>query len=59
MTQVQWIGPRPSGGQIGVIFFIGTVGILIPGVQPVVLAALLAEHHIDLTQLGMQPLLSC
>src|SRR5258708_12925337 len=34
------------------ILFVGTVGILIPGVQPVVLAALLAEQHITLTQLG-------
>src|SRR5258708_34421073 len=34
------------------ILFVGTIGILIPGVQPVVLAALLAEQHITLTQLG-------
>jgi hypothetical protein len=34
------------------ILFVGTIGILIPGVQPVVLAALLAERHITLTQLG-------
>lgn len=52
MSQVQWIGPRPGALQIGTVLFVGTIGILIPGVQPVVLAALLAEHHIDLTQLG-------
>src|SRR5260370_41200576 len=34
------------------ILFVGPIGILIPGVQPVVLAALLAEQHITLTQLG-------
>src|SRR5258708_10176694 len=34
------------------ILFVGTIGILIPGVQPVVLAALLAEQHITLMQLG-------
>src|SRR5258708_23895196 len=34
------------------ILFVGTIGILIPGVQPVVLAALLAEQHITLAQLG-------
>jgi len=52
VSQAQWIGPRPAGLQIGIILFVGTIGILIPGVQPVVLAALLAEQHITLTQLG-------
>ena len=52
MSQAQWIGPRPAGLQIGIVLFVGTIGILIPGVQPVVLAALLAEQHITLTQLG-------
>jgi MFS family permease len=47
-----WIGPRPSGRQIVAIVFVGTIGILIPGVQPIVLAALLTEHHISLSQLG-------
>jgi hypothetical protein len=32
--------------------FVGTIGILIPGVQPIVLATLLTEQHITLTQLG-------
>ena len=52
MPQAQWIGPPPGGLQIGIIFFVGIIGILIPGLQPVVLAALLAEQHITLTQLG-------
>jgi hypothetical protein len=52
VSQGQWIGPRPSGLQIGIILFVGTVGILIPGVQPIVLAALESEHHITLTQMG-------
>jgi hypothetical protein len=52
VSQAQWIGPRPAGLQIGIVLFVGTIGILIPGVQPVVLAALLAEQHITLTQLG-------
>lgn len=51
-SQPQWIGPRPSGLEIGVILFVGTIGILIPGVQPIVLGALLEAHHIDLIQLG-------
>ena len=47
-----WIGPRPTAGQIAAIVFVGTVGILIPGVQPIVLGALLTAGHITLSQLG-------
>jgi hypothetical protein len=47
-----WIGPRPTAIQITAVVFVGTIGILIPGVQPIVLAALLSEHHITLSQLG-------
>jgi MFS family permease len=47
-----WIGPRPTGWQIAAIVFVGTIGILIPGVQPIVLGALLTEQHITLSQLG-------
>jgi MFS family permease len=49
---VSWIGPRPTAWQITAIVFVGTIGILIPGVQPVVLGALLTEEHINLSQLG-------
>jgi predicted MFS family arabinose efflux permease len=49
---VSWIGPRPTAWQITAIVFVGTIGILIPGVQPVVLGALLTEGHINLSQLG-------
>ncbi|HMD27064.1 MAG TPA: hypothetical protein VKH13_00730 [Steroidobacteraceae bacterium] len=47
-----WIGPRPAAMQITAIVFVGTIGILIPGVQPIVLGALLAQRHISLSQLG-------
>jgi len=47
-----WIGPRPTPKQIAAIVFVGTIGILIPGVQPIVLGALLTEQHITLVQLG-------
>jgi MFS family permease len=47
-----WIGPRPSVRQMVAIVFVGTIGILIPGVQPIVLGALLTEQHITLSQLG-------
>jgi MFS family permease len=49
---VSWIGPRPTAWQITAILFVGTIGILIPGVQPVVLGVLLTEEHINLSQLG-------
>jgi MFS family permease len=47
-----WIGPRPTKWQITAIVFVGTIGILIPGVQPIVLGALLSDQRITLTQLG-------
>jgi MFS family permease len=47
-----WIGPRPTARQITAIVFVGTIGILIPGVQPVILGALLSEGHVNLSQLG-------
>jgi hypothetical protein len=47
-----WIGQRPTPWQISAIVLVGTIGILIPGVQPVVLGALLSEDHINLSQLG-------
>jgi MFS family permease len=52
LPQGQWIGEPPTGLKIVVVFFVGIIGILIPGVQPIVLAALAAEHHITLTQMG-------
>src|SRR6202789_4449597 len=49
---VPWIGPRPTASQISAILLVGTIGILIPGVQPVVLGALLTEEHMNLSELG-------
>jgi len=48
-----WIGPRPSVLEITAIVFVGTIGILIPGLQPIVLGALLTQQHITLSQLGV------
>ena len=50
--QVGGIGPRPGALQVTAVLIVGIVGILIPGVQPVVLAGLLAEQRIDLAQMG-------
>src|SRR5271169_381160 len=47
-----WIGPRPTPAQIAAIVFVGTIGILIPGIQPIVLGALLTQRHITLSELG-------
>jgi MFS family permease len=47
-----WIGPRPSAWQITAVVLVGTIGILIPGIQPDILGALLSENHINLSQLG-------
>lgn len=47
-----WIGPRPTAAQIAAIVLVGTIGILIPGVQPIVLGALLTQQRISLSQLG-------
>jgi predicted MFS family arabinose efflux permease len=47
-----WIGPCPTAWQTTAIVFVGTIGILIPGIQPVVLGALLTDAHINLVQLG-------
>lgn len=52
LRTAEWIGARPSGLRIAAIMFVGTIGILIPGVQPIVLGALLTEQHITLEQLG-------
>ena len=47
-----WIGPRPTAAQLAAIVLVGTIGILIPGVQPIVLGALLTQQRISLSQLG-------
>ncbi|MDR3473030.1 MAG: hypothetical protein P4M09_15325 [Devosia sp.] len=49
---VPWIGPRPTPLQISALLLIGAVGMLICGVQPVLLGALLNEHRLSAVQLG-------
>ncbi len=49
---IPWIGSRPTPLQIGALLLIGVVGMLICGVQPVVLGALLNEHRLNASQLG-------
>ena len=54
-----WIGPRPTAMQISAIVFVGTIGILIPGVQPIVLGALLAQRTSACRNWGRPPRSNC
>ncbi|HEY0649017.1 MFS transporter [Phenylobacterium sp.] len=47
-----WIGPRPTGLEMVAILTIGTMGMLICGVQPVLLGALLADQRLSAAELG-------
>ncbi len=47
-----WIGPRPTPLQIAAFLIVGSVGLLIAGVQPVVLGALVNEHRLSAASLG-------
>jgi hypothetical protein len=47
-----WIGPRPTVLQIAAFLIVGSVGLIIAGVQPVVLGALVSEHRLTAAALG-------
>lgn len=51
-TEGRWIGERPSAIAIAALLIIGTVGLEITGVQPVLLGALVAEHRLSASALG-------
>jgi hypothetical protein len=51
--EVGWIGAPPSPVAITAVLVVGTVGMLICGVQPVLLGALLAEHRLSSAELGL------
>ena len=48
----EWIGPAPSPGAFAAVLLIGTIGMLICGVQPVLLGALVAEGRLSTAALG-------
>jgi hypothetical protein len=48
----EWIGPKPTAIQITAIMTIGTIGMLICGVQPVLLGALVTEGRLSNAGLG-------
>ena len=47
-----WIGPRPTALQITAFLIVGSVGLIIAGVQPVVLSALVSENRLTAAALG-------
>lgn len=49
---IDWIGPRPPPIAIAAVLLVGTIGMIICGVQPVLLGALVDEHRLSAVQLG-------
>ena len=47
-----WIGERPTPLQLGVILFVGVCGVMIAGLQPLLLGTLAQEGRITAAQLG-------
>ena len=48
----QWIGPKPSGAGLAAVLAIGTIGMIICGVQPVLLGSLVMDHRLSTAALG-------
>ena len=51
-TPAEWIGARPASLQLGAILLVGVSGVLIAGLQPILLGTLLQEGRITAAQLG-------
>lgn len=49
----QWIGPKPSALEIFAVMFVGVAGIMIAGLQPLLLGTLSHEGKITPNQLGL------
>ena len=47
-----WIGARPTAFQLGVILLVGVCGVMIAGLQPLLLGTLAQEGRITAAQLG-------
>jgi hypothetical protein len=48
----EWIGERPTAFQLGVILLVGVCGVMIAGLQPLLLGTLAQEGRITAAQLG-------
>jgi hypothetical protein len=51
-ARADWIGERPTPLQLGVILFVGVCGVMIAGLQPLLLGTLAQEGRITAAQLG-------
>lgn len=51
-TDGGWIGRRPTAAQIAAFLAVGSVALIMAGVQPVVLGGLVDAGRLDVTQLG-------
>src|ERR1700733_8902922 len=51
-TPLQWIGPKPGRLAFSASMFVGVSGIMIAGLQPLLLGALESEDRITSVQLG-------
>ncbi|MFZ2030296.1 MAG: MFS transporter [Vitreimonas sp.] len=53
IEQQLWSGPRPANPQIFALMYCGVVGLMIPGLQPLLLGALAEEGRLSANQLGI------
>lgn len=51
--QPSWIGARPGAAQVFALMYCGVVGLMIPGLQPLLLGALAEEGRLRASQLGV------
>jgi hypothetical protein len=51
-TNAEWIGERPRAMQLGAILTVGITGVMIAGLQPLLLGTLAQEGRITAAQLG-------
>ena len=51
-ARAEWIGGRPTAVQLGVILLVGVCGVMIAGLQPLLLGTLAQEGRITAAQLG-------
>ena len=51
-TRAHWIGPTPTRLAIFLLLFVGSVGILVAGLQPILLGGLQDAHRLSLNEVG-------
>ena len=51
-VSADWIGERPTASQLGVILSVGVCGVMIAGLQPLLLGTLAQEGRITAAELG-------